>query len=140
MATLSAVRDGLQSTVDAAVTAEVSDTIPNTVVSPAVVVVPRSGEPVSMGRGTIIYTFDLLVLVSRALYDEAQDRLDAFLSSSGSQSIHKAIFDTPGLGITGPADTNAAYLGFEDYGEEQTVAETPFVTARCVVQVSTGGT
>ena len=115
MATISAVRDGLKATIEAAVSGlHVYDTIPDSVSTPAAIVIPISGAPRTLGAVKDTQQYVLRLLVSRTAERAAQDALDGYLSYSGSSSIAAALKATSGLGVSG---VRAFMTGWENYGE-----------------------
>lgn len=136
MATISAVRDALKSTLEAAVSGlRVHDTIPGDVYPPCAVVLPESGLPNTIGRGLDTFQYRLRLVVSVASERAGQDSLDAYLSSSGSSSIRAALHATPGLGLAG---THARWAGWENYGDIQW-NETVYLGADVLIVVETRG-
>jgi hypothetical protein len=138
VATLQALRDAIKSTITANVSdVEVYDTIPDVVHTPAIVVVPAEADfNIAMGRGTDRWEFDLFVLCQRAVADEGQDQLDAYVTGAGSSSIRELVFDNKTLGVEG---VDAHVSDMRGYGEAFTVAQIPHVGAILRLVVLTPG-
>lgn len=139
MATLSALRDAVKTTLTANLSGvEVYDTIPDVVLTPAIVVVPAEADfNIAMGRGTDRWEFDLYVLCQRAVSDEGQDQLDAYATGAGALSIRQIVFNNKTLGVT---DTDAHVSGMRGYAETFPVAQIPHVGAILRLVVLTPGT
>ena len=118
MATISAVRTALASTLSTAIVdTQVYGTAPGTVVTPAIVINPASGSyHETMGRGSVEFRFALYVVVGLEPLDLAQERMDGYLASSGSSSIVAAIEATPDLGLS---YCDAIATGFDDWGPSE---------------------
>lgn len=94
MAAVRAVRAGLVARLQTISGLRVYDNVPGQPMTPAAVV--RPGEPAvvfdsTMARGCDEMLFTVLVLVSFANHDTAQDALDPYLSGSGDQSLKAVI-------------------------------------------------
>lgn len=139
MATLSAIRDAVKTTITANISGvEVYDTVPDVAITPAVVVFPAEADfTVAMGRGTDRWEFDLYVLCQRAVADEGQNALDAYVTGAGASSIRQVVFNNPTLGV---ADTDAHISQMRDYGGQFESAQIPHVGARLRLVVLTPGT
>lgn len=138
MASLSAIRTALKTTITAAVAGlNGYENIPESINPPAFMVVPRSTDfQKAFGRGLDSYAFDVIVLISRRDDDLAQIDLDPFITGGGSKSIRQAIFNARDLGI----GVDASVTGMADYGAAYTVGNTDYVGARLTVEVLTSGT
>lgn len=139
MATLSAIREALKTTIEAAIPElQVYPNVPESVNLPCVIVLPTSGDfQVAMGRGTDAYEFDLIVLVSRRDDDLAQYDLDDYVTGAGAKSVREAIFNANSLGLTGVA---AIVRGVQRYGASFEVGDVPHVGAVLPCTVYTPGT
>lgn len=139
MASLAQIRAALATTVEAAIAdLQCYQNVPEQVNLPCVLVVPRSADFVAaMGRGTDIYQFDLIVLVSRRDDDLAQFDLDEYVTGAGAKSVRQAIFQANTLGLT---NTTALVSGWPRYGGEWNVGDVPHVGAALACQVATTGT
>lgn len=140
MASLEAIRDGIKTTIETAVTTlHVYDTVPDSAnVLPAVIVVPFTSDfEVSMGRGLDTWEFDLWVLVSMSEMGIKQDSLDAYVSGAGSSSIRQAIFNNRTLGLS---STDAHVSQMLEYGARFATAGYPHLGARLRLLVHTPGT
>lgn len=138
MASLAAIRTALVSTITSTVSGiNGYDTVPGTINTPAFLVVPRSTDfQKAFGRGIDTYSFDVIVLVSRADDGLAQDALDPFINGFGSSSIRAALFATRDLGV----DVDASVTGMSDYGGQYDIGGVTYVGARLNVEVLTSGT
>lgn len=137
MASLSAIRTAIVSTItDTVAGIQGYETYPESVNLPAFIVVPRQTDFLkAMGHGFDAYTFDVIVLVSAADDQLAQQALDPFVNGFGDSSIRAAIFGTQ-LGI----DVDASVTAMSDYGGQFTVGAVDYVGARLTVEVLTSGT
>jgi hypothetical protein len=127
MSTLAQIRDGISSTVSAAVSGLVCyDTVPDVTQVPALVILP-SGCEYTVGMGKCQnWSFELYVLCARTETRLAQDKLDAYLSLSGANSIPLALRSNPSLGLS---DANAVLRRMSGYGGEFSSAKVPHVGA-----------
>ncbi len=66
--------------------------------------------------GQDTYEWDLVILVSGADLDVAQEQLDEYLATSGPLSIRQRIRENPALGIADNARTTAWVDRMESYG------------------------
>lgn len=139
MASLSAIRDAIKTTITANITGlEVYDTVPDVAIVPAVVVWPNEADfDVAMGRGTDSYEFDLFVLCQRAVADEGQDALDDYVTGAGASSIRQAMFNNRTLGLT---NVDAHVSGMSRYGGQFDTAQIPHIGAVLRLIVHTIGT
>lgn len=139
MASVKAIRDGLKSTIAAAIPGlNGYDTVADSVNLPAFVVVPASADfNVAMGRGADTHNFDVYVLTSWRESGLAQDDLDDYVTGAGAKSIRQAVFNAPTLGLT---NTHAHVSGMRGYGARFDVAEIEHVGAILTVSVLTSGT
>jgi hypothetical protein len=140
VASLEAIRDAVQATLDANLaTLSVYDAVPDAAVNvPAVVVMPLEADfNVAMARGVDTWTFDLLVLAPYAVPSLGQDSLDSFVTGAGDNSIRQVIFTNRTLGLTG---TDAHVSGMSDYGAQYDWAQVQHVGARLALTVVTSGT
>lgn len=99
MPTVSAIRDGIKARLDTITDLNTYDTAPGQVIVPAAVVIP--GKPSisydsTMARGSDDYLFTIQLLVSKAIDDAGQDKLDGYLNSSGATSVKAAVDGTLG--------------------------------------------
>ena len=139
MASLTAIRTALKTTVTASVPSLFGyDVVPEVTNLPAIVVMPRSADfEGAMGRGLHVYEFDLIVLVSRRDDALAQKELDTYLTGAGASSIYLAIWNANTLGLT---DTKAQVSGMESYSAQWDVGDIPNIGAVLKVRVATTGT
>ena len=125
---IATIRDGLKTRLATISGLRAFDTIPDNLSPPcAVVGMPTAIDyDLSMARGADRFTFPVRVIVGRVTERQAQDRLDAYASGSGSSSIKAAIEADPTLSasamsarVTGASGFGvydlggAVYLGFE---------------------------
>lgn len=138
MSSLAEIRTALASTIKAAVS-DLHDyeVVPESVNVPAFIVVPRSTDfERAFGRGLDVYTFDVIVVVSRADDRLAQSKVDPYITGAGSSSIRQAIWNTRALGI----GVEARVTGMTGYGDTLTFGTTDYFGARLTVEVLTSGT
>lgn len=115
MATISQVRDGLKTVIEAAVAdLQVYDTVPSGVNVPAAIVIPERGSPRTLGTSKEHQEYRLQIVVGRGSERTAQDALDSFLAYSGSSSIRAALAANSDLDLAG---VRCWVAGWENYGE-----------------------
>lgn len=138
MATLSAIRDGLKTTVGNISGIRCYDTVPDNAINfPVAIFIPSAIEfDLAMQRGTDLYTFDMLVAVQRADSRTAQDKLDAFVTGSGSSSIRQIIYNNKTLGLS---DTDARVVNMSNYAADVNLNGVDGVGANLEIQVYTKG-
>lgn len=138
MATLSQIRDGLKTTVSNISGLRCYDTVPDNAINfPVAIFLPTSIEfDLAMQRGTDLYTFDLLVAVQRADSRTAQDKLDAYITGSGSSSVRQVIYNNKSLGL---ADTDARVVNVSNYAADVNLNGIDGVGANLEIQVYTKG-
>ena len=138
MATLSQIRDGLKTTVSNISGLRCYDTVPDNAINfPVAIFLPTSIEfDLAMQRGTDLYTFDLLVAVQRADSRTAQDKLDAYITGSGSSSVRQVIYNNKSLGL---ADTDARVINVSNYAADVNLNGIDGVGANLEIQVYTKG-
>jgi hypothetical protein len=92
MANLSDLREGLATNLRTIEGMRAVKTIPDNINPPTAVIYPQSMTyDESFQRGLTIYTFTVVVIVGRVDERTAQNRLDAFVSSTGNSSVKLAI-------------------------------------------------
>ena len=92
MASLTALRAGLATSLATISGLRASATIPDNPSPPIAVVMPgRITYDTAFGRGSDEYTFDVMLIVGRVADRASQNNLDAYCASSGSASIKAAI-------------------------------------------------
>src|SRR6266496_4990333 len=109
------IRDALQTRINTIAGLQVYDTMPEQVVLPAAIVYPSPGTFLTYSTldGAADLEFIVIVLVSSAVDDLAQDQLDNFLADSGALSIKAAVDADQSLGGT----VDYASVGFaQNYG------------------------
>ena len=138
MATLSEIRDGLKTTVGNISGIRCYDTVPDNAINfPVAIFIPSAIEfDLAMQRGTDLYTFDMLVAVQRADSRTAQDKLDAFVTGSGSLSIRQIIYNNKSLGLS---DTDARVVNMSNYAADVNLNGVDGVGANLEIQVYTKG-
>ena len=138
MATLSEIRDGLKTTVGNISGIRCYDTVPDNAINfPVAIFIPSAIEfDLAMQRGTDLYTFDMLVAVQRADSRTAQDKLDAFVTGSGSSSIRQIIYNNKTLGLS---DTDAREVNMSNYAADVNLNGIDGVGANLEIQVYTKG-
>lgn len=109
MASLIQIRDGVKTTLEAAISGiKVYPTVESATVLPAVVVMPNDSDfLVAMGRGTDTWNLNLIVMVAPGVPEVAQRQLDGYITGAGNNSIRAALFNST-LGLVG---TNAHVTG-----------------------------
>lgn len=137
MASVSAIRDGLQVAIDTIDGLRVYDTVPDDVQPPAAVVVPSGGTfGATMARGSDDMVFEVRVAVSAAVSRTGQDTLDALMAGSGPRSIKAAVEADASLdGVCHFAHV----AGWDDYGEV-TIAGVVYFGVTFSVEVTASGT
>lgn len=89
---VAAIRDGLATNLATISGLRTVSTLPENPNPPIAVVAPSSiSYDASMGRGLDTYNFTITVVVGRADGRSAQDKLDTYVSSSGSSSVKVAV-------------------------------------------------
>lgn len=138
MADYAAIKDGIKTRLETlSGLIAVFDTVPDRAVPPVAVVVP--GAPpveynVSMGSSTNAsqlqrFNFEILVLAQRFYAETAQDKLDSYVSGTGS--VYNAIAGDTTLGGTA---SDARITRVADYGQI-VVGEGEFMGAKLDLEV-----
>jgi hypothetical protein len=140
MASLSEIRAAVVATVSAGVPGlNVHAAVPDGVVVPALLVLPvETNFDRAFGRGLDEHQFDLIVLVSKAVAEVGQSRLDEYVTGAGPRSIREAIFADRALGLTD--GTEAHVSGMSRYGQEFTVGGVTYSGAVLRLVAITNGT
>lgn len=140
MASLKEIRTAVKTTLEAAITGlTVHRTVPGAANLPCVIVRPAEDTAsfaVAMGRGTDTWQLDLLVLVSRADAQLAEDQLDAYITGAGTSSIRQVIFNARTLGLAG---VDAHVSGVSGYGAAYEVGGVQYTGAVARLVVHTRG-
>lgn len=111
---VSAIRDGLAANLATITGLRTVSTIPENPNPPIAVVSPTTiSYDASMGRGLDSYNFTITVIVGRADGRSAQDKLDLYVSSTGSSSIKVAVESDRDLG---GACKDLRVTGMNSYG------------------------
>jgi hypothetical protein len=93
------VRTGLATAIDAITGLRCFDYVPDSVSPPAAVIEPLEiTYGIAMQNGLDMYQAYILVIVGRMSERSAQDRLDAYVTSSGASSIKAKVESDPTLG------------------------------------------
>lgn len=101
MASVSAIRDGLQAALNTIPGLRAFDLIVDQVPVPcAVVGGPERGDAATYGNGRVAITFPVRAYISRSSERAGQDAMDAYLASSGPDSFMAAIEADRTLGGT----------------------------------------
>jgi hypothetical protein len=99
MANISALRSGIKTNLSTIAGLRVSDTIPDQINPPqAILSLSSVSFDKAMNKGLTLYTFTLTVLVARQSERSGQAKLDAYVQSSGANSIKLAIESDRKLG------------------------------------------
>lgn len=138
MATMAQIRDGLKTTISNISGLRVYDTVPDQAINfPVCLFIPTSIEfDLAMQRGTDRYEFELTIAVQRADSRTAQDKLDAFVTGSGSSSIRQVIYNNSSLGLS---DTDARVTGMNNYAADVSLNGIDGVGANLTIEVFTKG-
>ena len=133
MATLSELRAGIAANLATVAGLRTSATIPDQVTPPMAVVMPQTitYDLAAARAGGDEYEFTVTVIVGRVDERTAQNRLDAYCSSTGSSSIKAAIEKDKTLG--GKA-FDCRVTSLRNYNQV-TVGDTTYLSAEFVVQV-----
>ena len=138
MATMAQIRDGWKTTISNISGLRVYDTVPDQAINvPVCLFIPTSIEfDLAMQRGTDRYEFELTVAVQRSDSRTAQDKLDAFVTGSGSSSIRQIIFNNRTLGLS---DTDARVVEMNNYAADVSLNGIDAVGANLTIEVFTKG-
>jgi len=138
MATMAQIRDGLKTTVSNISDLRCYDVIPDNAINfPVALFIPTNIEfDLAMQRGTDLYTFDMIVAVQRTDARTAQDKLDEFVSGSGSKSIRQIIYNNKTLGL---ADTDARVVNMTNYSADFNLNGIDGIGANFEIEVYTKG-
>jgi len=99
MATLSQLRDGIATNLRTIAGLRAIATVPDNPNPPLAIIYPQNMEfDDAFNGGLATYNFRLLVVVGRVDERTAQNKLDAFVSSSGASSIKEAVESDKTLG------------------------------------------
>lgn len=132
MATIGAIRDGLAVRLATISGLRVSDVMPDSINPPhAIVRLDSATYDVAQGGDAVDYTFTIVIIASRTSERVGQDKLDGYLSPTGSSSIRAAIDADNDLG--GVVDSCRA-IEIRNYGTIA-VGEVQYVAAEIVVEV-----
>jgi hypothetical protein len=139
MSSLAQIRTALVATITATLT-ELSgyDKVPESINTPAVVVLPKTTDfGKAFGRGLDGYTFEALVIVSRADDVLAQTNLDPYVTGAGASSIRQVVWNAKDLGLSD--GTEARVTGMTGYGDTFTFGNVDYFGARLTVEVISPG-
>jgi len=99
MASISQIRDGIATNLRTISGLRAIGTVPDNPNPPLAVIYPQTMDyDESFNRGLTTYNFRVVIIVGRADERTAQNKLDAFVSSTGSSSIKLAIESDKTLG------------------------------------------
>ena len=138
MATLAQVRDGISTTLQAAISGlSVYPRVESAINLPAVVVAVADGIDymVVMNRATMTWELDLHVLTSATINQLGQLDLDELIDISGARSIPQALYGAD-LGL---AETQAHVESMSGYGGQIEAAGIDHIGATLRVIVHTKG-
>ena len=136
MSTISAVADALETTIENVSNLRVYSELEDIVNPPACVITFQGIEfDTAMQRGLDTMSFDLLVIVQRSNIRTAVDKIEEYITGSGSSSIRQTIFNAPTLGLS---DTNARCVNVSST-ENMSVNGVDCLGASMQVQVYTKG-
>lgn len=139
MANLNAIREGLKTNLETISGLRVWEFVTGTVVTPAAVIIPGDGGrgrraidyDQTMGRGSDMFMFTILVLVSDTVERTSVQELDAYLAGSGSFSVKAAVESDGTLGgVVGWTNVQ----GVQDYGRIDYGGQT-YLGAEFIVEV-----
>ncbi|OII61210.1 hypothetical protein BJP40_06700 [Streptomyces sp. CC53] len=138
MASLSQIRSGIKTTIEANVSAlTVYHKMPEQVNGDSVLCEPSGTDfAKSFGRGLDEYEFNLFVFVPMVEWDSAQDRVDGYITGAGASSIRQVVFQNRTLGLT---STDAHISKMMGYGAQYKVANLQFIGAALKLIVVTDG-
>lgn len=133
MPTIRTVRTAIADTVGAAIPGLICyRTVADVVQVPAMVVRPEKCDYV-VGMGTCQqWVFRLYVLVPHTETNANQDQLDAYLSTSGTNSIPAAVRANPSFGVPGVDGLLTEMTG---YGGTWDAAKVPHIGAQLTLRV-----
>jgi hypothetical protein len=139
MATLGAMRDALKDVIEDNVsTLRVYDAMPDQTDGHCLLVMPDTGDfAKSFGRGHDEWVFNLYVIIPWQETTVVQDKLDQYVSGSGTKSIREVIYNNRTLG--GVVD-DAFVRGMRGFGGQFQLAKIPHVGAILDLVVLTSGT
>lgn len=101
MVAIASVRDALKTQVQTISALSGYDTMPTEVILPAAIVYPSQGSFLTYNQtmdGAVDLEFIIVLLVSNAIDDIAQDELDGYLAPTGALSVKTAVEANPTLG------------------------------------------
>jgi hypothetical protein len=119
MSTLAQVADALEDKLNDITGLRVYDYVPAAVNVPCVILSVGEIERQTMGRASMMFTFDAAVLLSRGSERVAQQSLYTYASFSGASSIWKQIDDNHTLGLS---DVEAKVMRYRPLGIEEIAA------------------
>lgn len=113
------------------------DTLPDNPQLPCVIVEPADANfEGAMTRGMDTWYFHLYVLCARNDTAASQAQLDEFICGSGVNSIRRALYVSPDLGL---GDTDAEVQGMFGYGGQLETVKVSVAGAALRVKVITDG-
>lgn len=132
--TFAEIRKAITDTIEAGIQTEiyVYPKVPDVVQCPAVVVSPTGADyVVNMGLDSK-YEFDLFILVTHSNAEVAQDQLDGFVDGAGPDSMRRALYQTPALGLS---NIDAMCYAMTKYGGSFVAAQVQHIGAVLKVRV-----
>ena len=134
MATFTSIRDGIKTRLETITSLTVYDIVPDFLDPPAVIIAPFNtlNFDSTMQRGSDTYEIPVILYIQKVDAQSAQDSLDAFLASSGSDSIKAAI---EGDITLGGAAMSVRVISATDYGEYEVSQGTSFLGVTFIVEV-----
>ena len=134
MATFTSIRDGLKTRLETISSLTVYDIVPDFLDPPAVIIAQFNtlNFDSTMQRGSDTYEIPVILYIQKVDAQSAQDSLDAFLASSGSDSIKAAI---EGDITLGGAAMSVRVVSATDYGEYEVSQGTSFLGVTFIVEV-----
>lgn len=143
MATLGEIRAGIKQAIQAEIDGmNVYNNVNDAVNSPACVVMPDPKEAAqftkAMARGHDEWFINVYILVARTEAQDAQNKLDRYVSGAGQNSVRQAIYTHGDLFLED--GTDATPLSINGYGGSFDVANTNYVGAVLRLSVITPGT
>ena len=136
MSSINSVGDALQTTIENVSNLRVYSELAD-IVNPSACVISFQGTQfdTAMQRGLDTMSFELLVIVQRSNLRTAVDKLEDYITGSGSTSIRQTIFNNPTLGLS---DTNARCVNVGSV-ENMSVNGIDCLSATMQVEVYTKG-
>ena len=113
MTSLRDIRMGLRTQLETVSDLRAYDVWPPTINPPAAMVRPLGGTFHEDLNGSVLYQFEIVLLLQLGMQIPAQEQLDAYIATDGALSILYALESDPSLG--GAADSTSV-TGWRDVG------------------------